>query len=182
MKGMDSSRLLVRLAVWLVLGGCFAFWPLAGYTTAAIFATPKSEINSPSQSALVVTKSANTSEASAGDTIIYSYLLTNTGTDILFAITATDDRLGPVVGLAVDSLAPGLTATAVLTYVVQVADPAGLLTNTVTVTGTNSAEDPIVASDSASVLIVDPTSLPEREQPSQRQPSIFLPLILPPEE
>jgi uncharacterized repeat protein (TIGR01451 family) len=102
---------------------------------------------------LEVNKSVNTAQATVGETIIYTYHITNTGTITLTNIIADDDRLGEVPGLT-GTLLPGASLLDTFDYVVQESDFPGLLVNTVVVTGTDSLANSIVVSDSASVTVI----------------------------
>ena len=174
-----SRRAFHRFAAWFLLGFCLALWPIAGYAATLVVDAPADQINAPAQLGLVVTKSASTSQAAVGDSILYTYQITNSGTVTLTSITAVDDRLGAVAGLA-GELAPAASRSATLTYVVQLDDAGGALVNTITVTATDSLQNSVTGSASASVTIIDPTSLPETEQPDQpSRIKVFLPSILP---
>lgn len=178
MDALLRSRLFARLAIWLLLGLCFAFWPLAGYASSLLVIEAGDGIDETAQVGLTVIKRANAPQAAIGTTITYTYQITNTGTVTLTTITATDNRLGPVAGLA-GELAPGISRTATLTDFVEANVPAGPLVNTVTVTGTDSLSNTVVSNASTTVLIIDPTALPPNEQPNQPQRSLFLPAIKP---
>ncbi|HEB64836.1 MAG TPA: hypothetical protein ENJ02_04760, partial [Chloroflexi bacterium] len=91
--------------------------------------------------------------AAVGETITYTYRLTNTGDVTLSSLTAADDKLGSV-SLGAASLAPGASTSAILTYTVSEGDLPGPLVNTVTVTGTPPAGAPVSATDSASVNVI----------------------------
>ena len=102
-------------------------------------------------------------EVSSGDTVVYSYTITNTGSVALRDLTLTDDKLGDIAELADLVLAPG--ESVVLTA------EAMLLRDTVniaTVTGTPCADDgsdlpyvsdepsyTVSAEDDATVLVPD---------------------------
>ena len=80
---------------------------------------------------MAVSKLASVATANVGDPVVYTFRLTNTGTVGLSALTAVDDRLGPV-ALDATRLAPGAVATGMVTYTVQAGDLPGPLVNTVT--------------------------------------------------
>lgn len=92
---------------------------------------------------------------SAGDTIDYSFVVTNTGNATLTNVTVTD----PLPGLSPiecpdDSLAPGAEMTCTASYVVTQDDvKTGLVENTATVTGDPPHDDldPVSDEDSATV-------------------------------
>ena len=100
---------------------------------------------------LIVDKRANSTQALVGEVITYTYRITNTGNVTLTTITASDDKLGAVAGLA-GALAPGGTRTAMLTYTALPGD-VGTLVNTVTVTGTDGLGGSVVAADTFSVVV-----------------------------
>lgn len=85
---------------------------------------------------LSVTKTANVSVASIGETITYTYTVTNTGTVNLENLSVTDSD--PAITFAADPwptyLPPSGTATRTATHVVSASDPDPLV-NIVTVTG-----------------------------------------------
>ena len=91
-----------------------------------------------SAAAIAIVKTASESSINKGDSVTYTYVVSNTGSTYLVDVTVTDDILGPIGTIAL--LAPGasqtLTATAVL-----VEDT----TNVGTATGTpaDSNGDPI---------------------------------------
>jgi uncharacterized repeat protein (TIGR01451 family) len=108
--------------------------------------------SAPAAPALSIVKSANpTSIVAAGETITYSFLVTNTGnvtlTDIVvnegdFSGTGELSAITCPEGAA--SLAPGASVTCTATYVTTQADvDAGSITNTATATGTPPGGDPI---------------------------------------
>lgn len=89
--------------------------------------------------------------ASIGDTITYTYRLTNTGTVTLYTVTLSDDKLGPLT-VSTLPLAPGESTAVTATTTVVAGHLPGPLTNTVTVTGTNIlTEATPAATDTASV-------------------------------
>jgi uncharacterized repeat protein (TIGR01451 family) len=99
---------------------------------------------------LAVDKVADIQIAQVGETVTYTYTVTNTGNVIIDNLTLTDDILGPVT-LAATTLAPGATTTGTATYVVTAADLAGPITNIATASGTDPNGVPITATDTASV-------------------------------
>jgi hypothetical protein len=117
--------------------------------------------------ALKVSMLASHAQAEVGDTITYTYRITNTGNVTLTTISATDNQLEAVAALA-GQLAPNGSRSATLTYVVQPSDLPGPLTNTVTVTGTDPFGTEVTSSAGATVIL-----LAEGEQPQQ----IFLPNV-----
>ena len=72
----------------------------------------------------------------AGDTIAYTFLVTNTGNVTLTGVTVDDPLVGAV-SCPVTTLAPGASTTCTATYTLTQADvDAGVVDNTATATGT----------------------------------------------
>jgi uncharacterized repeat protein (TIGR01451 family) len=105
------------------------------------------------------------SRADAGDTIAYSYLVTNTGNVTLSNVTVTDDKIAsagiscpaPSASNVVASLAPGATATCTASYSVLQADMnVGSVTNRGTATSgsTTSFDDETVALTRVSTMTI----------------------------
>ncbi|MFF7456113.1 LPXTG cell wall anchor domain-containing protein [Kitasatospora sp. NPDC008115] len=92
----------------------------------------------PVTAALTLTKTANTpGPVHAGDTVTYTYTVTNTGGTTVTNLTVTDDH-APDVTCDPTTLNPGQSATCHATYQVTAADAqAGHLTNTAHATGTD---------------------------------------------
>lgn len=97
---------------------------------------------------IAVTKTVNPRRASPGDTVTYTYVVTNTGNVTLDPVTLNDDRLGPIT-LPVTSLAPGQSVTVTVDYTIQPGDLP--LTNVATVGGVPPAGGAVNASASATV-------------------------------
>jgi hypothetical protein len=106
----------------------------------------------PQSPALAVSKVASVEVANVGETIIYTYRITNSGDVPFNAITAIDDKLGTIT-LDRSSLEPGEIATGTATYTIQAADRPGPLVNTVTVTATPVTGAAVVVTATASVEI-----------------------------
>ncbi len=101
-----------------------------------------------------LTKEASVTEATVGTQITYSYTVTNTGDVTLTGVTLTDDKLG-VIALSKTILAPGESASGILTYTVQESDLPDPLQNTATVTGYYN-QTTVTAQDNASVILLVP--------------------------
>ncbi len=114
-----------------------------------------------------VAKTAGVTMVSVGQTITYTYRVTNAG-NFTLDVSAHDDKLG-YVPLNPALLAPNQSATGTLTYTVVEADLPGPLTNTVVVTGTAVGGGAVTATGEASV------TLRPVDQPN---PAIYLPLIV----
>jgi len=83
-----------------------------------------------------IVKEASAATATVGDTITYTYTVTNTGKVTLTDVSATDDVLGAVV-LGATALGPGESTSGTLSYTVQESDLPWPLVNSVTVVGTS---------------------------------------------
>ncbi|MFN8191650.1 MAG: hypothetical protein U0R78_14640 [Nocardioidaceae bacterium] len=71
----------------------------------------------------------------AGDTILYSFVITNTGNVTLTLVGVTDAKVGPVT-CPVTTLAPGASTTCTKSYTLTQADvDAGVVNNTATALG-----------------------------------------------
>lgn len=101
---------------------------------------------------IAVEKMADPMSAMVGDTVRYTYTVTNTGEATLFNVTAIDDRLGDIT-LSRTTLTPGQSTTGTASAVVQESDLPGPLTNTVTVQGMSEAGTWATAGDEASVQL-----------------------------
>ncbi|WP_432277618.1 DUF7507 domain-containing protein, partial [Kitasatospora brasiliensis] len=78
-----------------------------------------------------------------GDTVAYTYTVTNTGTAAVNNITVTDDHVTSVT-CGATSLAPGASTTCHGTYVITAADvTAGQVTNTAVANGTDPQGQPV---------------------------------------
>ena len=111
--------------------------------------SPPSSTSTPAQApapAVSLTKTAraaggDTSAVSLGESITYTYLVTNTGNDNLLTVTVSDPTVGPVTCLTLTApgLAPGDQLACTSTYTVTAADvSAGKVVDTAIATGTDS--------------------------------------------
>ena len=99
------------------------------------------------------------SGSSVGDTIRYTFLVTNTGNVTLTGIVVDDPLVGTV-DCPVTTLAPAESTTCTATYMLTQADvDAGMVDNTATVTGTDPHDTEVDASDTASVDITTAPSI-----------------------
>ncbi len=103
-------------------------------------------------------------DVGAGDTVTYSFLVTNTGSVSAHDVVVTD----PMPGLSALTctpaapavLSPGATMTCTATYVVTQADVnAGSIVNTATASGLDPANNPVADSASATVTANQVTAL-----------------------
>ena len=72
--------------------------------------------------ALTVVKSSDHPSYTLGDTITYSYKVTNTGNVTINAVSVSDDKLGAITACTATSLAPGGSMTCTATHVVSQAE------------------------------------------------------------
>jgi len=101
---------------------------------------------------LTITKVPDKTSASPGDTITYTYVITNTTNNVTSNLTLTDSKLGSIT-LSSTSLNPGENMTVTANYTVTIADLPGPITNTATVQGedpagnsVSAASDPVIVS------------------------------------
>jgi uncharacterized repeat protein (TIGR01451 family) len=121
--------------------------PVSASATASVELTspPSEEIP-----AIEVTKSADKTTASPGDTITYTYTITNTDNVTISNISLEDDKLGPISDNI--TLAPGENITATATYTVSEGDlEQGSIVNKATATGTDPEGKTVTANDTATV-------------------------------
>ena len=89
----------------------------------------------------------------AGSTIDYTFLVTNTGNVTLTGVTVDDPKVGTVT-CPVTTLAPAASTTCTATYTLtQVDVDAGHVANTATVTGTDPNGTDVTATDSTDTPI-----------------------------
>jgi uncharacterized repeat protein (TIGR01451 family) len=148
--------------------------------------SPPSEVTIPSiqTPAIAIVKSANaTTFTAAGQTVTYSFLVTNTGNVTLtnvtvdegaFSGTGTMSAVTCPAGAA--SLLPGARVTCTATYVLTQADAdAGTVTNVATATGTPPAGPPPVSPPSQVVVTITPDpSISLVKSASPTSPSAFI--------
>ena len=96
------------------------------------------------EAGLGISKSADLTSAAAGETITYTYTISNSDNITIENISLQDDKLG-VISLAATTLAPGESVTATATYTVAISDLPGPIVNTATVTGTDPDGTPVSA-------------------------------------
>ncbi len=108
----------------------------------------------PASPGITVDKQAGVpSGNSAGDSIDYTFLVTNTGNVTLDPVSVDDPTTNPVT-CPVTVLAPGESTTCTATYTLSQVDvDAGHVANTATVTGTDPHDTDVTAVDSTDVAI-----------------------------
>ncbi|MFJ5118392.1 hypothetical protein [Kitasatospora sp. NPDC088548] len=113
--------------------------------------------------ALTLAKTVNpTSVTAAGDTVTYSFVVTNTGNDTLTNVTVSDTAFSgtgtpPAITCPVTTLAPGASMTCTATYTVTQADiNAGQVTNTAVATGTTPTGGTVTSPPSSATVTATP--------------------------
>ena len=98
--------------------------------------------------AITLDKQAGTpTGTTAGSTIDYTFVVTNTGNVTLTGVSVDDPKVGTV-SCPVTTLAPGESTTCTATYTLtQVDVDAGHVANTATVTGTDPSGTDVTATD-----------------------------------
>ncbi|MCJ7654624.1 MAG: DUF11 domain-containing protein [Dehalococcoidia bacterium] len=86
------------------------------------------------EAGLSISKSADLTSAAVGETITYTYTISNSDNITIENIYLQDDKLG-VISLTDTTLAPAERVTATATYTVTISDLPGPIVNTATVTG-----------------------------------------------
>ncbi len=114
----------------------------------------------PSNPSITLDKVAGTpSGDSAGDTIAYTFLVTNTGNVTLNPVSVDDPAVGAV-SCPATTLAPTASTTCTATYVLTQADvDAGEFVNVATASGTPPTGDPVTAEDTTTTPIVPDPSI-----------------------
>ncbi|RLV56181.1 DUF11 domain-containing protein [Aeromicrobium phragmitis] len=113
--------------------------------------------------ALSVLKTADVDAGEVGQTITYSFLVTNTGNVTISDPTVNDTEFSGTGDLSAiscpdeDTLAPGEEITCTATYTLTQADiDSGEVTNTATVSGTSPTGDPVTSTPSTETVTTDP--------------------------
>jgi len=113
---------------------------------------------------LSITKTADKTSASPGDTITYTYTITNTGNVTISNLSLEDDMLGEINLDEVTSLSPGENIAATATYTVTIDDLPGPIVNIATARGEDPLGTVITGNASASVsLTINKTLLTKAE-------------------
>ena len=120
----------------------------------AVTATDATDTPLAAVPAITLDKQAGTpTGASAGDTIDYTFVVTNTGNVSLTSVSVSDPKVGTV-SCPVTSLAPGASTTCTATYTLTQADvDAGEFVNSASATGTPPTGEPPTATDSTTTPI-----------------------------
>jgi uncharacterized repeat protein (TIGR01451 family) len=119
----------------------------------AVNAKATASVNLTSTWAITVVKTADVTVAQVGQTITYTYQVTNTGDVTLTGIAGSDDKLGSF-AFSPNTLEPLQSTSAILTYTVRQGDLPGPLVNKVTVTGTTLLGQQHSAQAMATVTVI----------------------------
>lgn len=99
-----------------------------------------------------LTKTASATTANVGDTVTYTYIVTNTGSAPLTALTLDDDKLGKVT-IAKTTLAKGESTTGTAQYTIVAANANTTIVNTATATGKGPNNETLSTTAKASVVV-----------------------------
>jgi uncharacterized repeat protein (TIGR01451 family) len=102
-----------------------------------------------------IDKQADVTTATVGETITYSYTVTNCGDATLTGVTVIDDMLGSI-SLGTTTLSPGASTSGTAMYTVQESDLPGPIVNTATATGTTPTGGTVSDTDTESVDLICP--------------------------
>ncbi len=105
-----------------------------------------------------VTKVPSSTTAGVGEQVTYTYTVKNTGNVTLNALALSDDKIGTITP-GQTTLASGETTTATGIYTVLEGDLPGPLTNIVTVSATDSQNQAVTATQTATVALTYTTKL-----------------------
>ncbi len=130
--------------------------PEGTYSTVGPGQAPSAPKEGTGPPSLAISKTADKSAAHVGDTITYTYLVTNTGGTSLSYISITDDKTGSTTDTSTAVLGIGETWEFSANYVVSSTDP-DILTNTAVVSGTDPEGQVVTAQATASVTIMSPS-------------------------
>jgi len=101
---------------------------------------------------ILLDKQASTHLVNVGETITYTFNVTNNGDFTLTSVTVVDNMLGPII-LGTTTLNPGESTQGTATYTVTAGDLPGPIVNTAIATGTDPTGDPVNNIDSEYVVI-----------------------------
>jgi len=114
-----------------------------------VLALPSSQVIA--ESGVLLTKTANTDNATIGDTITYTYIISNNSTDNLTGLQLTDDKLGEIT--VPSQLNAGDSITVDATHIVSVSDYSGNADSIVNIATVTSSEN-ITATATESVALI----------------------------
>jgi hypothetical protein len=112
-------------------------WSILALITVVALLMPMSSTvaNAQDEAGLSISKSADPTPAAVGETITYTYTISNSDNTTIQNISLVDDKLGAI-PLTDATLAPGESLSATATYTVTISDLPGPIVNTATATGT----------------------------------------------
>ena len=99
---------------------------------------------------ITIVKTVSPRSGNPGDTVTYTYVVTNTGDTILFNVSVDDDVIGHIGDIA--KLEPGQSVTLTKDFVLPAGNPT--VTNVGTATGTDVLGTKVSDNDDAFVTIV----------------------------
>ncbi len=112
--------------------------------------------------AIDIVKTVDPISGNPGDTVTYTYVVTNTGDTTLFNVSVDDDVIGHIGDIA--ELAPGESVTLTKDWVLPSNPP--VVTNVGTATGTDVLGKTVSANDDANVTIVEAENPPKTPPPT----------------
>jgi uncharacterized repeat protein (TIGR01451 family) len=112
-----------------------------------------------------VAKASSSATAAVGEQVTYTYTVRNTGNVTLSGLTLSDDKIGTITP-GQTTLASGETTTGTGTYTVRESDLPGPLTNIVTAAATDSQNQPVTNTATATVALTYVTKLEVAKVPS----------------
>jgi LPXTG-motif cell wall-anchored protein len=112
--------------------------------------------------AIQIVKTVDPKSGNPGDTVTYTYVVTNTGDTTLYDISVDDDVIGHIGDIA--QLDPGASATLTKDFVLPSGNPS--LTNVGTATGTDVLGKQVSDDDDAFVTIVEAENPPPSNPPT----------------
>ena len=130
-----------------------------------VTATATATVSLTYTASMSVTKVPSSTTARVGESITYTYTVSNTGSITINGLSLSDDKLGKVT-TDKTSLAPGESTIGTITYTVLEGDLPGPLTNIVTATATDSLKQPLTATATATVALTYAASMNVAKVPS----------------
>jgi uncharacterized repeat protein (TIGR01451 family) len=130
-----------------------------------VTATATATVTLTYRSSMSVAKVPSSTTARVGESVTYTYTVNNTGSITINKLSLSDDKLGAIT-TAKTTLAPGENTIGTITYTVLEGDLPGPLTNIVTVAATNSLNQPVTATATATVALTYTASLNVAKVPS----------------
>lgn len=137
--------------------------PVNDADDAAVTITPQGGLRLDKSGAAPTTSAGRLATTTdAGDSVTYTFTVTNTGSQTLSPVTIADARIGVTALTCVTALAPGATAECTATYVLTQGDvDAGRVDNTATASGMppGASVSPVTDTDDDSVVIAPSPSI-----------------------